>query len=58
MIFHYFNGVVALMCLGGGTKVVEYITQELELITWSLIINGFGICYMLNICVCCLVISA
>ena len=22
------------------------------------IINDFGICYMLNVCVCCLVISA
>ena len=25
--------------------------KEGELITWTMIINGFGICYMLNVCV-------
>ena len=43
--------------LAWGRKVVEEIPQELELITWAMIINGFGICYMLNVCVDCLVIS-
>ena len=32
--------------------VVHGKLQELELITWPVIINGFGICYMLNVCVC------
>ena len=27
------------------------------MITWSVIINGFGICYMLHVCVCSPVIS-
>ena len=31
---------------------------ELELIMWPVIINGFDICHMLNVCVCCPVISA
>ena len=37
--------------------MVELIPQDLELITLSVIINGFGVCYMLNVCACCPVIS-
>ena len=32
--------------LGWGTELVEYFLQELELITWPVIINNSGICYM------------
>ena len=33
------------------------VSQEVKLITWPVIINGFGICYMLDLSVCCPVIS-
>ena len=29
-----------------GDRIGRIILQELELITWPVIINGFGICYM------------
>ena len=29
--------------------MLEYVLQELELMTWTMIINGCGICYMLNV---------
>ena len=38
--------------------VSNKIQQEQELTTWVLIINYFGISYVLNVCVCCPVISA
>ena len=31
----------------------QIFSQELQLTTWPVIINGFGICYMFNVCVCC-----
>ena len=34
-----------------GDKSGQKIQQKLELITWPMIINGFCICYMLNVCV-------
>ena len=35
--------------LGWGTKIVHHMSSDP---------NGFGICYILNVCVCCPVISA
>ena len=35
-----------------GSRGGGYYPQEVQLITWPVIINGFGNCSMLNICVC------
>ena len=40
-----------------GDQNGRLIPQELELILWPMIINGFDICSMLNVCACCPVIT-
>ena len=32
--------------VGWGTIIVKYISQDLQLITWPVVSNGFGICYI------------
>ena len=49
-MYHCLMVVLPLrIVFGYGTKLV---------IVYHVIINGFDICYMLNVCVCCLVITA
>ena len=43
--------LVLKIVLGWEAKVVESLTQEKEMITWLVIVNGLGICKMLIVCV-------
>ena len=54
------GGYIRVCGRGGGGRWSNnfHKSQEFELIMWPVIINGVGICYVLNVCVCSLVISS